>query len=155
MYMHFCGCQRGMSGTLEATRSNLIYIITPQINAKYCVFNSWVILLFITLWKSSSAIPAVAGLAVHTHCRGGVVAIGRSHEKSIGGPGGVIADLPVPRGVHHPRTRLTATRHAPGTFWKKEESPPFVRIYAEIIWIPQVQELFQLMRWIRLDCAFL
>lgn len=68
---------------LEAIRSNLIYIITPQINAKYCVFNSWVTLFLITLRKSSSAIPAVAGLAVQTYCREGVAAPGCSHEQSI------------------------------------------------------------------------
>lgn len=142
---------------LEAIRSNLIYIITPQINAKYCVFNGWMILLLITLWKSSSAIPAVAGLAVQTYCREAVVADGCIMKNPFTAcrPEGVIADLLVLRGVHNTRTWLTAAKHWLGPFCKKGESTALAQIHAEIIWIPRVQELLQLMECIRWDCAFL
>lgn len=157
MYVHFHGCQRHVRD-LEAIRSNLIYIITPQINTKYCVFNSWMILALNYLVKIQLCYSSCRWVCSTDNTIGReLLLLGAVMKNPFAAcsPGGVIADLLVPRGVYHTRTWLTATRHSPGTFFKSEESPAFAHVYAEIIGILWVQELFQLMEWIGLDYALL
>lgn len=123
---------------LEAIRSNLSYIITPQINAKYCVFNSWLSLLLITLWKSSSAIPAVAGLAVQTYCRE-LLLLG-ADEKSIRrlrSRSGHCCSPPAAGCAPHPHT-ADSNETLTGHFSQGRGKSSFAQIYAEIIWILRV-----------------
>lgn len=97
---------------LEATRSNLTHIITPQINVKYCVFNSWVILLLITLWKPISATAAVAGLAAGTLQGGSCCCWGQSgkvHPQPQSRRGHCWA--PVPWGVTTPHLTQQQDTH--------------------------------------------